>query len=92
MQYLGVTDPEVYARGAIEIIRERAGDLTEEQLHRFIQFRRGEMKEIQEEITAMERIALDASIREKVRKRRNVETRLDEYGKPYEVTICHDAP
>jgi len=86
-QSLGISDPEVYARGVMVIARERAGELSEAYLHKIIQIRRREMQAIQEEIASLERIALDATIREQVRKKKDIETRIDDRGREYQVVM-----
>lgn len=87
MQSLNISDPEVYAAGAIHLAEVHAGDLSEQQVHCIIQELRQDIKDNQERIVCLERVAMDAGVRQELKRKKNIETRYDERGREYQVVI-----
>jgi len=83
MATLRVQDSDVYQQGAIRIATERSDELTEQQIAILIQAHRQIIKDYQEKIMLLERVAIDAKVREQARKKARTETRYDDRGQAY---------
>jgi hypothetical protein len=82
-RHLKLSDTEAYTKGVMDFAMEHSEKLTEQHINMIIQNERAKMKKIQDEIAHMERVALDLHIRDEVRKKKSVETRLDDRGQEY---------
>ena len=74
-RFFKTPDPQIYLRGLMEIMKEREWELSEQHINTIIQYEREEMKESQDAIARLERVALDARIRDEKRDRKNTEVR-----------------
>jgi hypothetical protein len=89
--YLNLSDSGVYTTGLIEIIKNRAAELTLDQIDTLIQASREDMKEAQDRTAWLERVRMDIEIGDEIRKRKiqkKIETRIDERGRVYQVVIA----
>lgn len=89
MQSFKVPDSEVWKQGATHIARLKSSDLNEQHITALIQAHRQEIQTQQDEIMMLERLLLDAKVREQARKKTKTETRYDERGREY---IVVEAP
>lgn len=86
-----IPESTVYRKGLDAIIQERIGDLTEENIQRLIQEEREKMEKIQGDIMTLERMLLDARVKDQtrgLRAQKKIETRHDDRGKAYQVVIA----
>ena len=85
---LKIPESVVYRAGVDAIIKEKMGDLTAENIQKLIQEQRERIEKLQEGIMILERMMLDAKVKDEVKIRKKKELRFDERGKEYQVVIA----
>lgn len=64
MVYLKYSDSDVYTKGALMIMDERVSELTPESIEIVIKETRKQMKDVQNRISYLERMVMDAQIKQ----------------------------
>lgn len=77
---LKIPESVVYRCGIDAIIKEKIGDLTEDNISKLIQEERENMEKIQERIMVLERISLDAKVKNQSIKRKKTTLLKDDRG------------